>query len=74
MESVSFGKKARKGRIKMTEWALAHPYMTLCIALFLIYAVNQAICNLIGAIVAIALRNRTGNVIVNVRGKLWSVK
>lgn len=58
----------------MTEWALEHPYLTLCIALFLIYAVNQAICNLIGAIVAIALRNRTGNVIVNVRGKLWSVK
>lgn len=42
----------------MTEWALAHPYMTLCIALFLIYAIGQTICNLISAIVAITLRKR----------------
>lgn len=62
MESVSFGKKARKRSVKMTELALAHPYMTSVIAIFAIYAFEITAKRILNVVVAIAWRKRDGSV------------
>lgn len=46
----------------MTEWALAHPWMTLSIALFGIYAFEITVKRILNVVVAIAWRKRDGNV------------
>ena len=45
----------------MTEWALAHPWMTLVIALFAITAIYNMIISVLRVIVAIAWRKKTGS-------------
>lgn len=44
----------------MTEWALAHPWMTLAIALFAITAIYNMIISVLRVIVAIAWRKKDG--------------
>lgn len=46
----------------MAEWALAHPWMTFAIALFAIYAFEITVKRILNVVVAIAWRNRDGNV------------
>lgn len=46
----------------MTQWALAHPWMTLVIALFAITAIYNMIISVLRVIVAIAWRKKDGKI------------
>lgn len=46
----------------MTQWGLAHPWMTLAIALFAITAIYNMIISVLRVIVAIAWRKKDGKI------------